>query len=208
MLTSLPRQLPDSFFLPTAQLMYMKSYDRSDGETAKAYAAFTIYRDMGVSRSLKATTEKYYSAECPSNVRRAKGMRHIEEWSSKYNWVDRCRDFDRDIELSNREFLLQVKREKYLARCDDLQINTEAAGFEAIEAARNLTAIMIDISAELRLCRGKKIAEYTARELDLVIGLPNSLKNAISCASGGVQLGADGLGLSDVVQKMTKALEK
>ena len=88
------------------------------------------------------------------------------------------------------------------------QINTEAAGFEAIEAARNLTAVMIEISAELKQCKGKKIAEYTARELDLVIGLPNSLKSAISCTSGGVQLGADGLGLSDAVQKMKSAIEK
>jgi hypothetical protein len=186
----------------------IKSYDRQEKETIKAYAAFCIYRDMGTDRTIDEVTRQIYKQPLQQIRNRPAGVSRVLDWSSKYQWVSRCKDYDRDIELSNREFMLQIKRERYLARCDDLQINTEAAGFEAIEAARNLTAVMIEISAELKQSRGKKIAEYTARELDLVIGLPNSLKSAISCTSGGVQLGADGLGLSDAVQKMTKAIEK
>lgn len=186
----------------------IKSYDRQKNETIKAYAAFCIYRDMGVDRTIDDVTRQIYK-QPPQPIRnRPAGISRVLDWSSKYKWVDRCKDYDREIELSNREFLLQVKRERYLSRCDDLQVNTEAAGFEAIEAARNLTAIISDISAELKSCRGKKIADYTARELDLVIGLPNSLKSAICCTSGGVQLGADGLGLSDAVQKMTEGIKK
>jgi hypothetical protein len=183
-----------------------KTYERQEGETTKAYSAFTLYRDMGTTRSLEKTAGKFYTPDSPQ--KRPRNINQIEVWSRTYCWIDRCRDYDRDVELSNREFLLQVKREKYLARCDDLQANTEAAGFEAIEAARNLTAVMIEISAELKQCRGKKIADYTTRELDLVMGLPSSLKSAISCTSSGVQLGADGLGLSDAVQKMAKLVEK
>lgn len=37
-----------------------KTYDRQDGETTKAYTAFTIYRDMGSSRSLDRVEEKIY----------------------------------------------------------------------------------------------------------------------------------------------------
>jgi hypothetical protein len=186
----------------------IKSYDRQEKETARAYTVFCVYRDMGTDRSLEETARKVYPAHSMLDRRSHPCLRRVAEWCRNGNWVDRCKDYDRDIELSNREFLLQVKRERYLARCDDLQVNTEAAGFEAIEAARNLTAIISDISAELKSCRGKKIADYTARELDLVIGLPNSLKSAISCTSGGVQLGADGLGLSDAVQKMTDGIKK
>jgi hypothetical protein len=186
----------------------VKSYDRQEKETIKAYAAFCIYRDMGSDRTLEAAAAKIYPAHLPHTYRTHPNIRRVEEWCRNWRWVNRCKDYDRDIELSNREFMLQIKRERYLARCDDLQVNTEAAGFEAIEAARNLTAVMIEISAELKQSRGKKIAEYTARELDLVIGLPSSLKSAIACTTGGVQLGADGLGLSDAVQKMTKAVEK
>ena len=185
----------------------MKSYDRQPAETPKAYAAFTIYRDMGVGRTLdRAATEFYPVTE--SSQSRHRNKNQLGQWSTQYSWVDRCRDYDRDIESSNRQFLLDVKREQYLARCDDLQANTEAAGFEAIEASRNLTAVMIEMSAELKGCRGKRIAEYTARELDLIISLPNSLKSAISCTSAGVQLGADALGLSDSIQKMNKALDR
>ncbi len=188
--------------------MDVKSYDRQERETIKAYAAFCIYRDMGSDRTIYEVTRQIYKQPIQPILNIPAGASRVLAWSSKYQWVNRSKDYDRDIELSNREFLLQVKRERYLARCDDLQVNTEAAGFEAIEAARNLTAIISDISAELKSCRGKKIADYTARELDLVIGLPNSLKSAISCTSGGVQLGADGLGLSDAVQKMTEGIKK
>ena len=186
----------------------IKSYDRQERETIKAYTAFCIYRDMGADRSLLRAAREFYPRQYPDSSPTHPNIARIERWSSSWHWIARTKDYDRDVELSNRQFLLEVKREKYLARCDDLQVSTEAAGFEAIEAARNLTLVMIDISAELRQSRGKKISDYTARELDLVISLPSSLKSAISCTGGGVQLGADALGLSDSIQKMNKVIEK
>ena len=186
----------------------MKIYDRQPAETPKAYAAFCIYRDLGADRSLLRTANNFYPRQSPDNPPTHPNIARIERWSKAWRWVDRCRDYDRDIESSNRQFLLDVRREQYLARCDDLRANTEAAGFEAIEASRNLTAVMIEISAELRQCSGKKISEYTAREIDLIISLPNSLKSAICGMSSGVQLGADALGLSDKIEKMTKALDR
>jgi len=37
----------------------MEAWDRQPGETAKAYAAFGLYRDLGPSRSAAKVREKY-----------------------------------------------------------------------------------------------------------------------------------------------------
>jgi hypothetical protein len=42
-----------------------KTYDRQDGETTRSYAAFCIYRNMGVARSLEKTAQEFYPAQSP-----------------------------------------------------------------------------------------------------------------------------------------------
>jgi hypothetical protein len=46
-----------------------KTYNRQDGETTKAYTAFTIYRDMGSARSLDRVEEKVYGTQTRSSTR-------------------------------------------------------------------------------------------------------------------------------------------
>ena len=62
--------------------MTQKSYNRQDGETSKAYQAFTIYRNMGVSRSLDRTAVEFYSTpetpqKRPRNIAQIRGRAEI-----------------------------------------------------------------------------------------------------------------------------------
>ena len=57
-------------------------WERQEGETSKAFAAFLLYRDMGRSRSLAGASSSF---DNPSSK-----LRQFGYWSSQYNWVKRC----------------------------------------------------------------------------------------------------------------------
>lgn len=52
----------------------------------------------------------------------------------------------------------------------------------------------------------KPSAEYSKRELDLLLSLPNSIKALAGCSDGGVDLAADGLALKHVIEQLEKDL--
>jgi hypothetical protein len=58
-------------------------WNRQPGEGAKAYAAFCLFRDLGLERSLRAVSQK-----C------AKSIPLLKRWSAKYRWVDRAAAWD------------------------------------------------------------------------------------------------------------------
>ena len=58
-------------------------WERQDGETARAYEAFSEYRDMGADRSLAKVGQKL-----------GKSKAQMEKWSKKYSWVARAEAWD------------------------------------------------------------------------------------------------------------------
>jgi hypothetical protein len=65
-------------------------------EPSQAFQAFTLYRDMGAARTLKAICEKL---DRPDGY-----LRQIEKWSSEFEWVIRARSYDAYLdELARRE---------------------------------------------------------------------------------------------------------
>lgn len=83
-----------------------KSYDRQPTDTDKSWVAFCQYRDLGTERSL----EKMIQGSTKS------GLSSLKSWSSKHNWVERCREFDND-ELQRQSIALQRERlKKRIAR--------------------------------------------------------------------------------------------
>ena len=83
-------------------------WDRRPDETEKSYSAFLAYIEMPVrdignpenSRSLPNLTRKLgYSAQA------GKAASTLEDWSSKYNWVERARAYD----SHNAQLVVKVK---------------------------------------------------------------------------------------------------
>lgn len=71
-------------------------WERQNGETGKAYAAFCVYRDQGPSsRSLRSTAEEIYG-------RPGANQGQVEEWSRKYDWVFRVDAYDAEQDRTNR----------------------------------------------------------------------------------------------------------
>ena len=80
------------------------SWERFDGESAKAYKAFCVYRDMGSTRSLAKTAR---AMNHPPGYKQTLG-----KWSTKNNWQSRCYDYDEHIEklarLANEEIINEM----------------------------------------------------------------------------------------------------
>ena len=77
-----------------------KPWERQDGETAKQFEAFRIYRDLGEERSLLKTGE-------------ALGKRKalMERWGSANNWVERALAWDCEKDrIARNEQIKDVKK--------------------------------------------------------------------------------------------------
>ena len=90
-----------------------KPWQRWPDESDTAYHRFTIYLELGGGRSLRATREK---------IGKTSGYeRQLQTWSSKYDWVDRCKAYDEYLflkDLSNKEQVLDRGKARLLRMMD------------------------------------------------------------------------------------------
>ena len=74
-----------------------KPWERQPGETAKAYAAFLLYRDLlAIDRSTPAARERH-----PSDTKGT--LRQWNGWSMRNDWVNRAAEHDSDLASRRRE---------------------------------------------------------------------------------------------------------
>jgi hypothetical protein len=89
----------------------VRLYDRETDESAKAFEAWSIYRDLGAGRSLQKASEMYYG--------HGANVGQFERWSRRYGWVERARAFDVEREMIRRSAIedhLKTQAEDHAAR--------------------------------------------------------------------------------------------
>lgn len=69
-----------------------KPWERQKGESAQAYEAFAMYRDMGTERSIRAVSLKL-----------GKSKTLIDRWSREKSWVERVRAYDNELAKEAKE---------------------------------------------------------------------------------------------------------
>ena len=79
----------------------VKPWDRQPGETAKAYAAFLLYRDLpAIDRSVSAARERH-QRDTKGTLRQWKG------WSMRNGWMNRAAEHDSDLASLSRQLRLE-----------------------------------------------------------------------------------------------------
>lgn len=68
-----------------------KPWERQKGESGKAYEAFAAYRDMGPERSITKVSQ---------SLNKTRAL--IGRWSSQWNWTERARAYDNELEKEAR----------------------------------------------------------------------------------------------------------
>ena len=107
--------------MPKRQEPDIAPWEQQPGESAKAFEAFAIYRDMGVERSVRKVTQRLN-----------KSLTLIGKWSSRYNWPERDRAYDRDLD---RQAHAQAVREvrSMTNRHIRIAMQLQAKALEALE---------------------------------------------------------------------------
>jgi hypothetical protein len=128
-----------------------------DREPARAFAAFSLYRDLGPSRSLTGAWEKHCydtgaaQAKCPG---------HWQRWSVQWQWVERARQFD--IELDS------LKREAYADRVRELEQDHAEFEFEYQKILKNS---VYEIEGMLQKAGAAPITDITQSKEEVVDGM-------------------------------------
>lgn len=105
-----------------------KPWERQKGESEKAFEAFRIYRDLGDDRSIPKVSQQCTKSESL-----------LKRWSSKFNWIDRARDYDNELE--------------------------KEAKAKAVKARKDMTARQIQISMKLQKKALYALKELSAADM-------------------------------------------
>jgi hypothetical protein len=81
------------------------SWEQQPGESARAFGAFCVYRDLGPRRSLRAAAAAFYGRTS------AASERQLDKWSRAFSWVERASAWDRHLDAEARAAQEQARRE-------------------------------------------------------------------------------------------------
>ena len=77
-----------------AEIMPFESWERINGESAPAYSAFCVFRDLGTERNIRKAVE---TVEKDTELQ-GKKYRVWRNYSMQYKWQERTADYDRYLE--------------------------------------------------------------------------------------------------------------
>lgn len=162
--------------------MTLPYLDPLPNETSKAYDAFAIYRDLGTGRSVAAAYGK-------STGRVGKANKVWDDWSSKYQWIERAKLYDAylaNIRRQEIEALHTAELEKYR---DELTKTSKAA----LQAGQRMLQLALK-----RLVEMDKTGEAVAAK---------SLPAFVKAANDTITSAMDGWGMALTVDELMTLLE-
>ena len=124
-------------------------WEQQNGEGAKAFEAFCIYRDLGPSRSLAKVAKRL-----------GKSNTLIERWSAAYDWVNRCNAWDLEQDrVARQQQLDEIKKmRKRHAAVAQKALEKIAEALEMIDTTRmgsaGMASLMETASKLERISRG------------------------------------------------------
>jgi hypothetical protein len=166
-----------------------------ENESSKAYAAFLLYRDLGRSRSLVKAWALY------KNGGKTKDMQgYFEQWSSKHEWVKRCRAWDAHQQKKDEDALEDLRQLKRVEI-----VNAELEDYEKLRAQwleQSQYVRPVDVKTQLEDGRQVNILKVTPYEfkahiesrkkisegLRLFAEMPSSIDRHEQTAAGGEPL--------------------
>ena len=178
-----------------------KTYDRQDGETIKAYNAFTIYRDMESTRSLDRVEEKIYGTQI--GHKRSTNLTSLKRWSREWNWVERCRNYDLDRETEMRQIKSDRDKAAYIQDLEHYQLQQKEIGMMTLNLAtrslESISLILEPIHQALKASDGV----IPRDRIDLLFTSQLAAKNLMMAVTSGAELAAKGL----VIEQLLDSIE-
>lgn len=149
-------------------------WDRQKDESEQAYAAFLIYRDMGANRSISKVAQK-----CSKNISL------LNRWSSRWNWVERCRCWDNQLQKEAKKTAAAELKKMYQRHIKiAMQLQNVAIMSLAQTRPENVEPkdLISFIKAATAMERESRIAEFETVSAEAASGSeePTTLADAIN----------------------------
>ena len=141
-------------------------WEQQAGESAKAYAAFCLYRDLGSRRSLDEASRSYHQrsgrqAKPPPSRRTPRASGTIRRWAQRYNWQARARAWDQEserIKQAEQHAAIQEMAERHAKEALMIQ-NKAVERLRQLRpeelGARETLAYLVEAAKLERLARGE-----------------------------------------------------
>lgn len=149
-------------------------WERQKGESEKAYEAFTTYRDMGAKRSVSAVSERL-----------SKSRQLISRWKATWNWDERCREWDNQLQREAKKAAADELR-KMSQRHVKIALQLQQAAVQALAGIRpediDPKNIVAFIKAATAIEREGRLAELDATNAEVNASSaegPSTLADAI-----------------------------
>lgn len=113
-----------------------KPWEQWPDETDTAYQRFSVYLELGPERTQQKVVDK---------LGKSRGYeKQLQKWSSKHDWVARCREYDKHIikqNLKNKEDIIDHARGRLLQKVDEaLDVLFEIMTMEDYTASEGLSS--------------------------------------------------------------------
>ena len=96
-------------------------WERQKGESEKAFEAFSVYRDMGEKRTIVAVCKRL-----------EKSRTLIDRWKDRWEWQERVRAYDNDLEREARAKAIKDRKDM-TARHIGIAMQLQKKALEALQ---------------------------------------------------------------------------
>jgi hypothetical protein len=99
-------------------------WERQPGESARAFSAFTAYRDAGPGRSLAKAYDLHRQRTSPGSATRrsAQAPGHWHGWSRQFDWRSRAEAWDAHLDREARDGQVRARRELQASHENTLRV--------------------------------------------------------------------------------------
>ena len=153
----------------------MKPFEQQPGESAKAFAAFKLYRDMGAERSFRKAAQRLH-----------KSVTVLVRWAKKFGWPARLVAWATHLQELEREAMDQAARNdamKWAKRELEFREQRFAVGQALIKKANDMLAFplakqtsrdgkTIVEPAEWTLAQAARMTEVGEKLVAMAVGAP------------------------------------
>lgn len=127
-------------------------WDRQPGESAKRWGQFTVYRDLGRTRTLKRAAERLNLTH-----------RTAQQYAFAYRWVARCEAFDRHLD---DQWVAAIKDRQRRMVQDHLKLS-------AVFHEKALEAVTALVGQNLNATEAARLADTWSKLIRFALGEPD-----------------------------------
>lgn len=174
-------------------------WERGPGEGARAFHAFTHYREMGAVRSIRAAWRQHRSVCEGRPEPLVDSLGFVERWSVRFRWVARARAWDDHMDRLAQEAHVKRQldaRERHAstaAMALDVVMAPVSAAAEVISDPAVMAAIVVDAGRSSKATM--RLICLVARQAHAIQALVNVERMALGMSTVSVDIGPkDGRG--------------